>query len=84
MIHEALPAILIRADKNSSCLKPFQRVCNCSLCFVGFLSALSNIGRKELMMTIQIHVSKQKKCKNLHLFHLLHANIWLKSRCVEG
>ena len=67
MIHEALSAILIRADKNSSFFKPFKRVWNCSLCFVSFLSV-----KHWTEGTYDGHayksVSKQKKCEHLHLF----------------
>ena len=81
MIHEALPAILIRADKSSF----FQTILKSVelfivLCEFPFCQTLD--GRNLWWPYKSMFLSRSVKiCTCLPL---LHANIWLKSRCVEG
>ena len=85
MINEALPAIpIIVYKQNSSFFQTILKECGIVHCAF-WVSFLSNIGRKELMTChTKIHVFPSRRSENCTCLHLLHANVMLKTRGVEG
>ena len=85
MINEALPAVpIIIVYKHKTIFKLFKKIVwNCSLCFVSFLSVKPWTEETALPCKNPCFPSK-RSMKICTCLHLLHANIWLKARCVEG
>ena len=85
MINEALLAISIIYKQNSSFFQTILKECGIVHCAF-WVSFLSNIGRKALMTCHRkIHVfPSRRSVKNCTCLNLLHANVRLKTRGVEG
>ena len=85
MINEALPAIpiIVYTKQNSSFFNYFKRVWNCLLCFLSFLS-VKHWSEGTYDRPYKNPCFPSRSVKNCTCLHLLHANVRLKTRGVEG